>query len=83
VYQYATCFASSSQIYKAITTGDKKSQQEALERYLDLLKSGGNDHPMEQLKKAGVDLTKRETIQAVIDHFDELVTRLEEEMKEL
>jgi oligoendopeptidase F len=79
VYQYATCFASSAQIFKTLTTGDAAARDAALERYLTLLKSGGNDHPMEQLRKAGVDLTKRETVQAVIDQMDELVGRLEAE----
>jgi len=32
---------------------------------------------MNQLLKAGVDLNKAETIQAVIDQMDELVTRIE------
>ena len=79
VYQYATCFASSAQLVKAMTTGDAASRKAATERYLTLLRSGGNDHPMEQLRKAGVDLSKRETIQAVIDRMDELVTQLEAE----
>jgi oligoendopeptidase F len=79
VYQYATCFASSAQIFKAMTTGDAASRRAATERYLTLLKSGGNDHPMEQLKKAGVDLTKRETVQAVVDQMNELVAQLEAE----
>jgi oligoendopeptidase F len=34
---------------------------------------------MEQLRKAGVDLTKRETVQAIVDQMDELVTQLETE----
>lgn len=79
VYQYATCFASSAQLVKAMTTGDAASRKAATERYLTLLRSGGNDHPMDQLRKAGVDLSKRETIQAVIDQLDELVTQLEAE----
>lgn len=79
VYKYATCFASSAQLFKAMTTGSAEDQQAARERYLTLLKSGGNDQPMNQLLKAGVDLNKRETIQAVIDQMDELVTRLEAE----
>ena len=53
------------------------SRAEATERYLTLLKSGGNDHPMTQLQKAGVDLSKRETIQAVVDQMDELVAQME------
>lgn len=79
VYKYATCFASSAQLFKAMTTGSADEQSAARERYLTLLKSGGNDQPMNQLIKAGVDLNKRETIQAVIDQMDELVTRLEAE----
>jgi oligoendopeptidase F len=79
VYQYATCFASSAQLYDAMTTGSPESRKAATDRYLTLLKSGGNDHPMAQLKKAGVDLTQRATIQAVIDQMDRLVSQMEAE----
>ncbi len=79
VFQYATCFASSAQLFKAMTTGDEASRKAATARYLELLSSGGNDHPMAQLKKAGVDLTQRATVQAVVDQLDELVTRMEAE----
>ena len=34
---------------------------------------------MTQLKKAGVDLTQRATIQAVIDQMDRLVAQMESE----
>lgn len=77
VYQYATCFASSAKLFKDMTVGTDVSRAEATERYLTLLKSGGNDHPMTQLQKAGVDLSKRETIQAVVDQMDELVAQME------
>ena len=79
VYQYATCFASSAQLYDAMTSGSAESRKAATDRYLTLLKSGGNDHPMAQLKKAGVDLTQRATIQAVIDQMDRLVAQMEVE----
>ena len=79
VFQYATCFASSAQLYGAMTTGTPESRQAATARYLTLLKSGGNDHPMTQLKKAGVDLTQRATIQAVIEQMDRLVSQMETE----
>ena len=52
----------------------------ARERYLTLLKSGGNDYPMEQLKKAGVDLAQPDTVRAVIAQLDDLVSRLEREL---
>jgi oligoendopeptidase F len=79
VYQYATCFASSAQLFKAMTTGAAASRAAATERYQTRLKSGGTDYPMTQLQKAGVDLTKRETVQAVVDQMNELVSQLEME----
>ena len=79
VYQYATCFASSAELFRQMNSGDAKARDAARERYLALLSSGGNDHPMAQLKKAGVDLTQRAPIQAVIDQMDELVARMETE----
>jgi oligoendopeptidase F len=83
VYQYATCFASSAQLFKAMTTGSEASRKAATARYLDLLRSGGSEAPMEQLRKAGVDLTQRAPIQAVVDQMDALVTRLEAEAAKL
>jgi len=38
---------------------------------------------MEQLKKAGVDLSKPETILAVIDQLDQLVDQLAVELEKL
>jgi oligoendopeptidase F len=83
VYQYATCFASSAELYNQIIKGDPAAQKSGIDRYLTLLKSGGNDYPMNQLKKAGVDLTQPEPILAVINQFDELVTLLDQEIKKL
>jgi oligoendopeptidase F len=79
VYQYATCFASSAKLYGDMTTGSDAARAAAKARYIELLRSGGNDHPMEQLRKAGVDLAEPATIQAVVDQMDELVSRLEVE----
>jgi oligoendopeptidase F len=79
VYQYATCFASSAKLFKDMTTGDAASRAAATQRYLTLLRSGGNDQPMVQLKKAGVDLAQRETVQAVVDQMNELVGQMEVE----
>jgi oligoendopeptidase F len=80
VYQYATCFASAARLAREITEGPIAERQAAGDRYLTLLRSGGNDYPMEQLKKAGVDLSQPDTVQAVIDRLDDLVTRLEMEL---
>jgi oligoendopeptidase F len=76
VYQYATCFASAAKLAAEIT-GAPSMRDAALRRYLELLSAGGSDHPMTLLKAAGVDLSSRDTVQAVIDQLDVLVTRLE------
>ena len=76
VYQYATCFASAARLAHEIMGGNSAAR----DRYLTLLRSGGNDYPMEQLKKAGVDLSQPDTVRAVIEQLDDLVTRLEREL---
>ena len=76
VYQYATCFASAARLSHEIMRGDTGARTS----YLTLLKSGGNDYPMEQLKKAGVDLAQPDTVRAVLEQLDDLVSRLEREL---
>ena len=84
VYQYATCFASSAILYeKMINSSDENEKKQTLDKYIQLLSSGGNDFPMEQLKKAGVDLSKIETIEAVAKQFDLLLDKLEVEIGKL
>ena len=83
VYQYATCFASAARLAQEIMQGSESARLDARERFLNLLRAGGNDYPMEQLKRAGVDLSQPDTVQAVINQLDGLVTRLEQELASL
>src|SRR5690606_6937897 len=83
VYQYATCFASAAKLALEITSTDAAGREAARERYLTLLRSGGNDHPMKQLQKAGIDLGAPDTVRAIIAQLDVLVTRLESELGEI
>jgi oligoendopeptidase F len=80
VYQYATCFASAARIAREIMEGPAEGRAAARQRYLDLLAAGGSDYPMELLKRAGVDLGKPETVRAVIEQLDTLVTKLKGEL---
>jgi oligoendopeptidase F len=48
--------------------------------FIELLKSGGNADPIEQLKKAGADLTDKSTIEAVAAKLSNLVDILEKEL---
>lgn len=78
VYQYATCFASAARLAAEITEGPADTREAARTKYLHLLSSGGNDHPMKQLARAGVDLSTPDTVQAVVSQLDRLVTQLEQ-----
>lgn len=84
VYQYATSFAASSNIYDRITNEkySEADRNKSRDLYLELLKSGGNDHPMNQLKKAGVDLSNAESFTAVSKDLDRLLDLLEKELQE-
>lgn len=73
VYKYATGFASAIALSNMVLEGSKAEQQ----RYLDLLKSGGNNFPLELLKKAGVDLTKPDTVTGALKTFSSLVDEME------
>jgi oligoendopeptidase F len=78
VYQYATCFASAARLARQISEGPEAERARARGRYLELLGSGGSDHPMTLLKRGGVDLSEPSTVRAVVDQLDSLVSRLEE-----
>jgi oligoendopeptidase F len=80
VYQYATCFASTAKLMAEIGGSNAATRKTAVTRYLDLLRSGGSDHPMTLLKKASVDLSRPEAVKAVSSQLDGLVDRLEKEL---
>ncbi|CAH2715205.1 Oligoendopeptidase F, plasmid [Neobacillus rhizosphaerae] len=70
VYKYATGFASAIHIAEKLLAGDETT----LTAYLDFLKSGSSDYPLELLKKTGVDLTTPEPINQALKRFDALVS---------
>lgn len=78
VYQYATSFTSSMLIYERV----KAKEEGAFDQYLNLLRSGGSDYPVAQVKAAGVDLTTKEPFLAVIRRMETLVSELKELLEE-
>ncbi|MBU3105555.1 oligoendopeptidase F [Clostridium gasigenes] len=76
VYQYATGYAAASAFAKSIL--DKK--ENAVEKYVTFLKSGGSNYPIEILKKAGVDMTTSKPVEATIERFNELLDMIEKEI---
>ena len=78
VYQYATSFTASMLIYKRV----KEGVPHAFEDYIEMLKSGGSTYPIDEVRLAGVDLTKKESFLAVTERMEELVDELEKLLKE-
>ena len=73
VYQYATAYAASIKIAKDIL----EEKEGARENYLEFLKLGATKTPIESLKVAGVDMTKKETLLDAFVYFSDLVDELE------
>ena len=48
-----------------------------IERYLELLSSGGKDYPIELLKKCGIDMSTPAPVEATIKRFGEQVDELD------
>lgn len=71
VYQYATGYSC------AIAFSKKILEENGKDAYLGFLKSGSSDYSTEILKKAGVDMTKKEPIEDALKVFEELVDKMD------
>lgn len=75
VYKYATGFSAASALSSLIL----EQGQPAVDKYIEFLKSGGSDYPLNQLRAAGVDMEKKEAVDDALQIFRDLVDRLEKE----
>ncbi len=73
VYQYATGFSAAIAISRKILSGDTV----VLEGYKKFLHSGGSMDPIDLLRLAGVDMTKKEPITEAMELFRELLDEME------
>ncbi len=73
VYQYATSYAASQMLSQKILSGDKKAKA----AYVEFIKTGSSDYPINILKKAGVDMTTTEPFDNTIKIFSGLVDEFE------
>ncbi|MGP4082452.1 oligoendopeptidase F [Pseudalkalibacillus sp. R45] len=74
VYQYATGFSAAASLSKQIL----EEGAPAVERYLEFLKAGSSDYPIEVLKKAGVDMTSSKPIEEALSVFESVLSEMEE-----
>ncbi|GAF35800.1 oligoendopeptidase F [Lentilactobacillus farraginis DSM 18382 = JCM 14108] len=73
VYQYATGFAAASTLADKIVNGG----QADVDRYLNYLKSGSSDTPINVMKKAGVDMTQPDYLTRAFKIFEERLDEFE------
>ena len=79
VYQYSTGFAAASALAEKIVHGS----QDDRDRYIDYLKAGKSDYPLNIMRKAGVDMKKEDYLNDAfavferrLDEFEALVEKL-------
>ncbi|MFS9252615.1 oligoendopeptidase F [Streptococcus infantis] len=79
VYQYSTGYAAASALAEKIVHGS----QDDRDRYIDYLKAGKSDYPLNIMRKAGVDMEKEDYLNDAfavferrLDEFEALVEKL-------
>jgi oligoendopeptidase F len=77
VFQYATGIAGANWLAERVLAGESGAAQS----YLDFIKAGGSLYPLDALRVAGVDMTRREPVEkafqvmaSMVDRLDRLIT---------
>jgi oligoendopeptidase F len=73
VFQYATCISAAGAFARMILKGGAKER----DNYLSVLKAGGSDHPVDILKRAGLDMTTPAPYQAAVANFKDVLDQAE------
>ena len=74
VYQYATGFAASEVLAKKVKT----EGEPAVNKYLNFLKAGSSDYPINILTAAGVDMNSPEPVRAVSERMNQVLNEMED-----
>ncbi len=77
VYQYATGFAAATALANNVVHGTSKQR----EAYINFLKSGSSDYPVEIMKKAGVDMTKPDYLKEAFETFKKRLAEFKDIIK--
>jgi len=73
VYQYATGYSAATAVSKKILSEGTPAR----DAYIEFLKTGDSDYPVELLKIAGVDMSSKEPVLLAMETFKSLVEELE------
>ncbi|MDR1606050.1 MAG: oligoendopeptidase F [Streptococcaceae bacterium] len=77
VFQYATGFAAASALADKIVHGTGQDKA----NYLEYLRAGSSDYPLDVIAKAGVDMTSADYLNAAFAVFDKRLAELEQLVK--
>ena len=72
VYKYATGFLAASVLSNMIL-----NEEGAVPRYIEFLRSGGSEYPLDQLRHAGVNMEEKSAVDGALKVFADLVDELE------
>ncbi len=79
VYQYATGLVAATALSEKVIEGEDGAAQ----RYLNFLKSGSSDYPINILRKAGADLETPEPFDITMKVFNRIMDQIEATLKEM
>lgn len=77
VYQYATGFAAATALANNVVHGTSEQR----EAYINFLKSGSSDYPVEIMKKAGVDMTNPDYLEEAFETFKKRLAEFKDIIK--
>ena len=76
VYKYATGMSAAVALSNGVLEGNAKGDYTNRDNYLKFLRSGGSRTPIENLKVAGVDMTKPDVVESALKLFTKEVEEL-------
>ena len=74
VYKYATGLSAAVALSRRVLSGG----QDELDAYLNFLKGGCSQDPLDLLRGAGVDMTQPDAVKTTLNHFADLTKQLDE-----
>lgn len=84
VYQYATGYSAANAIAKSIVGNSSEFSNDngnygvrAKDDYIEFLKSGNSNYPIDLLKIAGIDMNSKNSIERAMEVFDNMVDELD------
>ncbi len=77
-FQYAAGISAAAALAADVRAGYERGDSSAAERYLEFLHTGSAEEPVEQLRKAGVDMTTAAPIEKAFAVLEGYVAQLEE-----